>query len=123
MTAVHGKGMLLNVASAAVARIEEATLQINHNPAESSGAGDDKSYLPGQADYTLSGTCVWDAADAAQEDLEDGGVIAATYFPGGSGKNWSGSAMCIESFEVTSSKDDVVRASFVVKGPMTRAAS
>lgn len=122
MAAKHGKGMLVNISTDAVARLEEASYEVNYNLAESSGAGDSKEYVQGQADGTLTGTAVWDEGDAAQDAIADGDQISVTYFPGGTGENYSGT-MTVESVGVTSSKDDVVRRTFTAKGVLTKAAT
>lgn len=121
--AAHGKGMVMNVATAAVARLEEVNVEVAFNLAESSGAdADAKEYLSGQKDYTLSATMVWHESDAAQTDLLEGGQLAVEYFPGGTGMNYAGT-MAVETAGVASSKDDVVRQNVTLKGPLTKSAA
>lgn len=121
--AAHGKGMVMNVATAAVARLEEVNLEVAFNLAEASGAdADAKEYLPGQEDYTLSATMVWHESDTAQTDLLEGGQLTVEYFPAGTGMNYSGT-MAVETAGVASSKDDVVRQNVTLKGPLTKSAA
>ena len=93
MAFVHGKETTLTVDGTAItAYTDNTTLNRSMDPAEVTTFGDDdREYIAGLRDATLSFSGPWDAtADAALDGAQDLASVAWAYSPDGGNTTYSG---------------------------------
>ena len=127
MAIQHGRTGVIQIDSVAVAHIKSWSYSESVDEVDVTAMGDTaKSYQAGLRDGTLDIECMWDAADAGQEDildgLEAGTGITVNIYPTGAttnGEPFYTGTITITSNEVSAGVDDMVTAKFSGRGFLT----
>ena len=110
--------------AAAVAEVKDWSLETTANLADDTVLGDAwTSQKLTTKSWTTTVNCIWDNADAAQEDFEEGAIVDVELYPYGdtSGNTkWEGTGI-VASVSKSAAADGLVEASFNITGtgPMT----
>ena len=110
--------------AAAVAEVKDWSLETTANLADDTVLGNAwTSQKLTTKSWTTTVNCIWDNADAAQEDFEEGAIVDVELYPYGdtSGNTkWEGTGI-VASVSKSAAADGLVEASFNITGtgPMT----
>ena len=114
VTSTDGSGT-----TAAVAEVKDWSLETTANLADDTVLGDAwTSQKLTTKSWSTTLNCIWDDADAAQEDFEEGGTVQVELFPYGEtagNEKWSGLAI-VASVSKSAAADGLVEASFNLTG-------
>lgn len=114
VTSTDGSGT-----TAAVAEVKDWSLETTANLADDTVLGDAwTSQKLTTKSWSTTLNCIWDDADAAQEDFVEGGTVQVELFPYGAtsgNEKWSGLAI-VASVSKSAAADGLVEASFNLTG-------
>jgi len=115
-----GYGGAVKVGSVAVAEVKDFSLETTANTADTTvlgGSGWTDVDVTTKS-WTASLNCIWDDADAGQQDLVEGLTVTLNLYPRGDTSGyelWSGSAL-VTSVSKTVSAEGLIEASISVTG-------
>ena len=105
--------------AAAVAEVKDWSMETTANLADDTVLGDAwTSQKLTTKSWSTTLNCIWDPADAAQEDFEEGAIVDVELYPYGdtSGNTkWSGTGI-VASVSKSAAADGLVEASFSITG-------
>lgn len=110
--------------AAAVAEVKDWSLETTANLADDTVLGDAwTSQKLTTKSWSTTVNCIWDNADAAQEDFEEGAIVDVELYPYGDTTGntvWEGTGI-VASVSKSAAADGLVEASFNITGtgPMT----
>ncbi|MFW6299492.1 MAG: phage tail tube protein [Oceanicaulis sp.] len=118
--ALHGKDGIVKVGSNTVAETQSWTLNESSDVAESTAQGDtDKTYLPGQKDWTASVTANLDPSDTTgQGELSTGATVTLNLYPAddeSGDAEYSGSAI-VTAVSTSSERQGIVSVNLELQG-------